>query len=843
MSDPTLYFRAMPTNDLPAPVKGRADVKVAFAIGLLGLPIGKDVEVTLWQVEDQRHQKQDKQVGSIKGTVAAVATDNPTLQQRGWVTIKGNFPALPPVDVSKPKVAIMLADPSKTTLLFEMPIVQWNVDEGEAWGFQARITAPDVKSQVLQTAQVRRAVPTNRASYDWHADNAVQFFNGGHERGANAFEAIGNAIQVAEHFIFIADWSFQAYFRVRRPASNKYDVSGTIGSLLIERAKAKPDMIIAIHAWDHTGFTLPFVGAVGAPDEHSDNGMDRLTELAGGKLPPNVLWRKSSRTGSGNSHHQKFFVCDVPGASNGRKDVRAFFGGLDLTKGRWDGEDHFTDPADPKAAEFKFGIRANLMINAGRNWYDDWYNAEFGDDQSLPREPWHDIYGSIIGPAAWDVVHEFVGRWNNDPSALKGTGHACTVEGGVVYPDHAPNVDKVNKKFVEILDDQKFAQQREPRTATFMQHSGPVWAAQVLRSLPTEHWVISDAQKKQRKLDTVPASLFKSRIDKPAERSIQDAYLLAIGQAERFIYIETQYFISSSDQWGNQLAKKPTHNGVHNSLAKFIVDRIVAKRGNFHAFIVTPMYPEGEPNGAAGCAQRQLEWRTMEYMIGRLEKEIGAGNWKKHLSFYFPAKSNGASGGALKTDGKRKERVLKNNRYMIYVHSKLMIVDDRYVIFGSANLNERSLAGDRDSEICIGMWPGYPDSQNDCVQQLRGFRNKLFQDHLGINADAPETMSAAIVAAAQANYELYRTGTANPDKHLCSIPLVYDATNGLSVGLGSAAPEGGEYLPDWPAPDWFVDHSPKNANLRTYMLSQNPNNEWRWDCPGNWLLLASSAPE
>src|SRR5262249_53122751 len=161
----------------------------------------------------------------------------------------------------------------------------------------------------------------------------------------------------------------------------------------------------------------------------------------------------------------------------------------------------------------------------------------------------------------------------NDPSALKGTGHACTVEDGVVYPDHAPNVDKVNKKFVEILDDKKFAQQREPRTATFFQHSGPVWAAQVLRSLPTEHWVISDAQKKQRKLDTVPASLFKSRIDNAAERSIQDAYALAIGQADRFIYIETQYFISSSDQWANQLAKKPTHNGVNNHLAKLIVDR------------------------------------------------------------------------------------------------------------------------------------------------------------------------------------------------------------------------------------------------------------------------------
>jgi phospholipase D1/2 len=36
-----------------------------------------------------------------------------------------------------------------------------------------------------------------------------------------------------------------------------------------------------------------------------------------------------------------------------------------------------------------------------------------------------------------------------------------------------------------------------------------------------------------------------------------------------------------------------------------------------------------------------------------------------------------------------------------YIHSKLLIVDDRVVLIGSANLNERSQLGDRDSEIAI----------------------------------------------------------------------------------------------------------------------------------------------
>lgn len=36
---------------------------------------------------------------------------------------------------------------------------------------------------------------------------------------------------------------------------------------------------------------------------------------------------------------------------------------------------------------------------------------------------------------------------------------------------------------------------------------------------------------------------------------------------------------------------------------------------------------------------------------------------------------------------------------IIYVHSKLMIVDDKWVICGSANINDRSMLGKRDSEV------------------------------------------------------------------------------------------------------------------------------------------------
>jgi len=40
---------------------------------------------------------------------------------------------------------------------------------------------------------------------------------------------------------------------------------------------------------------------------------------------------------------------------------------------------------------------------------------------------------------------------------------------------------------------------------------------------------------------------------------------------------------------------------------------------------------------------------------------------------------------------------------MVYIHSKIMIVDDLYVIVGSANINDRSMLGSRDHEAAVVM--------------------------------------------------------------------------------------------------------------------------------------------
>ena len=46
----------------------------------------------------------------------------------------------------------------------------------------------------------------------------------------------------------------------------------------------------------------------------------------------------------------------------------------------------------------------------------------------------------------------------------------------------------------------------------------------------------------------------------------------------------------------------------------------------------------------------------------------------------------------------------RSRRFMIYVHSKGMIVDDEFLLMGSANINQRSMEGTRDTEIAVGAY-------------------------------------------------------------------------------------------------------------------------------------------
>ena len=66
---------------------------------------------------------------------------------------------------------------------------------------------------------------------------------------------------------------------------------------------------------------------------------------------------------------------------------------------------------------------------------------------------------------------------------------------------------------------------------------------------------------------------------------------------------------------------------------------------------------------------------------------------------------------------------------MIYVHSKMMIVDDAYIIVGSANINERSMSGTRDTEMAVGCWQPQYSSMNP-YGEVHMFRMSLWAEHL-----------------------------------------------------------------------------------------------------------------
>jgi len=75
---------------------------------------------------------------------------------------------------------------------------------------------------------------------------------------------------------------------------------------------------------------------------------------------------------------------------------------------------------------------------------------------------------------------------------------------------------------------------------------------------------------------------------------------------------------------------------------------------------------------------------------------------------------------------------------LLYIHSKVMIVDDRRVIIGSANLNDRSQKGDGDSEIAVviedtDMINSTMDGRPyQAARFAATFRREIMKEHIGL---------------------------------------------------------------------------------------------------------------
>ena len=163
-------------------------------------------------------------------------------------------------------------------------------------------------------------------------------------------------------------------------------------------------------------------------------------------------------------------------------------------------------------------------------------------------------------------------------------------------------------------------------------------------------------------------------------------------------------------------------------------------------------------------------------LIEQLEKKMGD-KWKNYISFY-----------SLRNHG------LVNNvpaTERINVHSKLLIVDDTKVIIGSPNLNDRSLLGDRDSEIAILIEEKMEDNfimdgnKYQASKTAVELRKKLMAEFLGIDLNDPilvdpvnNDLFNCMNSKARINTEIYRTlFQCFPDNLYTSYKILNEALN------------------------------------------------------------------
>ena len=70
----------------------------------------------------------------------------------------------------------------------------------------------------------------------------------------------------------------------------------------------------------------------------------------------------------------------------------------------------------------------------------------------------------------------------------------------------------------------------------------------------------------------------------------------------------------------------------------------------------------------------------------------------------------------------------------IYVHAKVLIVDDRLLRIGSSNLNNRSMGLDTECDLAVEAVPGQVTAQTT-AGAIIGLRDALLGEHLGVAPD------------------------------------------------------------------------------------------------------------
>lgn len=178
---------------------------------------------------------------------------------------------------------------------------------------------------------------------------------------------------------------------------------------------------------------------------------------------------------------------------------------------------------------------------------------------------------------------------------------------------------------------------------------------------------------------------------------------------------------------------------VENNIGDALVHRIVRahREGtNWRCCIVIPLipgfpYPIDHSDASAvriivECQNRTL-FRGPHSIYARLRKE--GIDPEEYISVFSLRNWAKLPGNVLTTE-------------MVYIHGKVCIIDDRLAIIGSANINDRSQRGDRDSELAAFIRDtDYVESFMDGKPYKVGkfahtLRVRLMREHLGVDVDA-----------------------------------------------------------------------------------------------------------
>ena len=159
---------------------------------------------------------------------------------------------------------------------------------------------------------------------------------------------------------------------------------------------------------------------------------------------------------------------------------------------------------------------------------------------------------------------------------------------------------------------------------------------------------------------------------------IEELYLAAIAAARRVLYIESQYFAS-------------------RRIAEAVIVRLAEPDGP-EIVIVNPESQDG-----------WLEEATMGAARARLIEHVRKADAHGRFRVYYPATATGAP---------------------IYVHAKVMVVDDRMLRVGSSNLNNRSMGFDTECDLAIDA-----GDDGELSKRIASVRDDLLAEHLGATAD------------------------------------------------------------------------------------------------------------